>query len=71
MPPCAVMSSTQKKLSDVSVSSHEGGCSVQTAEVGVVSRALAQRGWSGLGRAECKGQDLWGCGGGKRSRRCC
>lgn len=51
--------STQKLHNDISISSHEAGCSVQTARV-VVSRDLAQRGYSGLGMAECKGQAFCG-----------
>lgn len=37
-----------------------------TAGVGVVSRVLAQRGYSGLGMAECKGQALCGAVGVER-----
>lgn len=49
-----------KQHNDISISSHEVGCSVWTAGVGVVPRALAHRGYCGLGMAECKGQPLCG-----------
>lgn len=68
MPPCAVVSTAphKKKPNDISISSHEAGCSVQTAEVGVVPRALVQRGSRRLGLAECKGQALCGAVGVER-----
>ncbi|XP_053179570.1 protocadherin alpha-3-like [Scomber japonicus] len=45
------MSSTphKKQHHDISILSHEEGYSVRTAGVGVVSRGLAQRGWSYFG----------------------
>ncbi|KAG8004042.1 Protocadherin gamma-C3, partial [Nibea albiflora] len=46
--------STQNQHNDISISSYVAGCSVQTAGVGVVPRALVQEEYSGLGMAECK-----------------
>lgn len=61
-----MLHSAQKELNDISNTSHEGGCSVWPVGVGVVFRALAQRGYSGLGMAECKGQALCGAVGVER-----
>lgn len=58
--------STQNQHNDISISSYVAGCSVQTAGVGVVPRALVQEEYSGLGMAECKGQALCGAVGVER-----